>query len=37
VRKLKGGPQKYKEREDSDDKEESISITMKTKPVVEDN
>jgi hypothetical protein len=37
VRKLKGGSRKLKEREDSDDKEESISITMETKPADEEN
>jgi hypothetical protein len=37
VRKLKGGSGKFKEREDSDDKEESLSITMETKPIDEEN
>ena len=40
VRKLKGGYGKFKEMEDSDDKEESLSITMETKPIdknIEDN
>jgi hypothetical protein len=32
VRKLKGGPGKYKEREYSDNEEEYLSITMETKP-----
>jgi hypothetical protein len=37
VRKIKGGPGKYKEREDSDDDKESLSITMETKHVNEKN
>jgi hypothetical protein len=35
VSKLKGGPNKFKEREENDDEEESISITMETKPIDE--
>jgi hypothetical protein len=37
VRKIKGGLAKYKEREYSDVEEESLSITMETKPVDEEN
>jgi hypothetical protein len=33
VRKLKGGPGKYKEREYSDYEEEYFSISMETKPI----
>jgi hypothetical protein len=35
VRKLKGEYGKFKEREYSDDKEESLSITMEKKPTDE--
>jgi hypothetical protein len=35
LRKLKGGPKKYKEREYSGDEEEYLSITMETKHVDE--
>jgi hypothetical protein len=37
VRKLKRGPDKYKEMEYNDDEEESLSITMETKPVDQEN
>jgi hypothetical protein len=37
VRKLKGGPGKYKESEDNDEEEESLSITMEKKPNNEEN
>jgi hypothetical protein len=37
VRKLKGGPRKYKEREDSDDEEEYISIIIGKKTIDEEN
>jgi len=37
VKKLRGGPHKYKERKDSGNEEESLCITMDTKPIDEEN
>jgi hypothetical protein len=37
VRKIKGGTEKFKEREDSDDKEKYFSINMENKNLNEIN